>query len=48
MFYEGSLQEGISTAVDRQKLVLCFVTSETWPHHRGIVMIQVLTFHRRK
>ena len=26
MFYEGSLQEGISTAVGQQKLVLCFVT----------------------
>lgn len=26
MFYEGTLQEGISTAVDQQKLVLCFVT----------------------
>lgn len=26
MFYQGSLQEGISTAVDQQKLVLCFVT----------------------
>ena len=27
MFYQGSLQEGISTAVGQQKLVLCFVTS---------------------
>ncbi|KAF4124790.1 UBX protein [Geosmithia morbida] len=26
MFYQGSLQEGISTAVGQQKLVLCFVT----------------------
>ncbi|KAL6871309.1 hypothetical protein J3F83DRAFT_734975 [Trichoderma novae-zelandiae] len=35
MFYQGTLQEGISTAVGQQKLVLCFVTneneeSETW------------------
>ncbi|KAM0355710.1 hypothetical protein ACHAPU_000095 [Fusarium lateritium] len=29
MFYEGTLQEGISTAVGQQKLVLCFVTDET-------------------
>lgn len=29
MFYEGTLQEGISTAVDQQKLVLCFVTDES-------------------
>jgi hypothetical protein len=28
MFYEGTLQEGISTAVGQQKLVLCFVTGE--------------------
>ncbi|CAH0039637.1 unnamed protein product [Clonostachys solani] len=28
MFYQGSLQEGISTAVDQQKLVICFVTDE--------------------
>ncbi|PTB70454.1 hypothetical protein BBK36DRAFT_1174320 [Trichoderma citrinoviride] len=28
MFYQGSLQEGISTAVGQQKLVLCFVTNE--------------------
>ncbi|KAG6182593.1 hypothetical protein E4U27_001720 [Claviceps purpurea] len=28
MFYEGSLQEGISTAVGQQKLVFCFVTNE--------------------
>ncbi|KAK5998890.1 hypothetical protein PT974_01274 [Cladobotryum mycophilum] len=28
MFYEGTLQEGISTAVGQQKLVLCFVTDE--------------------
>ena len=27
MFYDGSLQDGISTAVGQQKLVLCFVTS---------------------
>ncbi|KAG6108804.1 hypothetical protein E4U14_003513 [Claviceps sp. LM454 group G7] len=27
MFYEGSLQEGISTAVGQQKLVFCFVTN---------------------
>ncbi|KAF7550383.1 hypothetical protein G7046_g8029 [Stylonectria norvegica] len=26
MFYQGTLQDGISTAVDQQKLVLCFVT----------------------
>lgn len=26
MFYQGSLQEGISTAVGQQKLVLSFVT----------------------
>lgn len=26
MFYHGSLQDGISTAVGQQKLVLCFVT----------------------
>ncbi|KAK0763904.1 hypothetical protein N5P37_003294 [Trichoderma harzianum] len=37
MFYQGSLQEGISTAVGQQKLVLCFVTNEneesqTWQH----------------
>ncbi|KAL7938328.1 hypothetical protein V8C35DRAFT_276704 [Trichoderma chlorosporum] len=37
MFYQGSLQEGISTAVGQQKLVLCFVTNEndeshTWEH----------------
>ncbi|KAH8171632.1 UBX domain-containing protein [Sarocladium implicatum] len=35
MFYQGTLQEGISTAVGQQKLVLCFVTdekeeSQTW------------------
>jgi hypothetical protein len=35
MFYSGSLQEGISTAVGQQKLVFCFVTdgneeSQTW------------------
>ncbi|OAA45021.1 UBX domain-containing protein [Metarhizium rileyi] len=35
MFYEGSLQEGISSAVGQQKMVFCFVTndndeSETW------------------
>ncbi|KAH7236250.1 hypothetical protein BKA59DRAFT_304954 [Fusarium tricinctum] len=29
MFYEGTLQDGISTAVGQQKLVLCFVTDET-------------------
>ncbi|KAF4469530.1 UBX7 UBX (ubiquitin regulatory X) domain-containing [Fusarium albosuccineum] len=29
MFYQGTLQDGISTAVDQQKLVLCFVTDET-------------------
>ncbi|RGP74284.1 hypothetical protein FSPOR_1464 [Fusarium sporotrichioides] len=29
MFYQGTLQEGISTAVGQQKLVLCFVTDET-------------------
>ncbi|PCD33399.1 hypothetical protein AU210_009625 [Fusarium oxysporum f. sp. radicis-cucumerinum] len=29
MFYEGTLQEGISTAVSQQKLVLCFVTDES-------------------
>ncbi|KAL7947798.1 hypothetical protein V8C42DRAFT_315625 [Trichoderma barbatum] len=28
MFYQGTLQEGISTAVGQQKLVLCFVTNE--------------------
>ncbi|KND92605.1 UBX domain-containing protein 7 [Tolypocladium ophioglossoides CBS 100239] len=28
MFYQGSLQEGISTAVGQQKLVLCFVTNK--------------------
>ncbi|KAI1067784.1 hypothetical protein LB507_010507 [Fusarium sp. FIESC RH6] len=28
MFYEGTLQDGISTAVGQQKLVLCFVTDE--------------------
>ncbi|KAG5974083.1 hypothetical protein E4U58_003683 [Claviceps cyperi] len=28
MFYEGTLQEGISTAVGQQKLVFCFVTNE--------------------
>ncbi|KMQ81978.1 ubx domain-containing protein [Lasius niger] len=38
MFYPGSLQEGISTAVGQQKMVLCFVTSKypyamaTMPH----------------
>ncbi|KAH6607292.1 hypothetical protein Trco_003605 [Trichoderma cornu-damae] len=37
MFYRGTLQEGISTAVGQQKLVLCFVTndndeSQTWEH----------------
>ncbi|KAG5983272.1 hypothetical protein E4U55_000350, partial [Claviceps digitariae] len=26
MFYQGTLQEGISTAVGQQKLVFCFVT----------------------
>lgn len=35
MFYQGSLQEGISTAVSQQKIVLCFVMndneeSQTW------------------
>lgn len=29
MFYEGTLQEGISNAVGQQKLVLCFVTGIT-------------------
>ncbi|KAF4448105.1 hypothetical protein F53441_8421 [Fusarium austroafricanum] len=29
MFYEGTLQDGISTAVGQQKLVLCFVTDES-------------------
>ncbi|RSM04257.1 hypothetical protein CDV31_010116 [Fusarium ambrosium] len=29
MFYQGSLQDGISTAVGQQKLVLCFVTDES-------------------
>ncbi|KAH7157887.1 hypothetical protein B0J13DRAFT_183711 [Dactylonectria estremocensis] len=29
MFYQGTLQDGISTAVDQQKLVLCFVTDES-------------------
>jgi hypothetical protein len=29
MFYQGTLQEGISTAVGQQKLVLCFVADET-------------------
>ncbi|CAM1501622.1 Fc.00g036060.m01.CDS01 [Cosmosporella sp. VM-42] len=29
MFYQGTLQDGISTAVGQQKLVLCFVTDET-------------------
>ncbi|PNY24423.1 UBX domain-containing protein 7, partial [Tolypocladium capitatum] len=28
MFYQGPLQEGISTAVGQQKLVLCFVTNQ--------------------
>ncbi|KAH6874899.1 ubiquitin-related domain-containing protein [Thelonectria olida] len=28
MFYEGTLQDGISTAVGQQKLVLCFVTDD--------------------
>ncbi|KAG6002485.1 hypothetical protein E4U21_003013 [Claviceps maximensis] len=28
MFYQGTLQEGISTAVGQQKLVFCFVTNE--------------------
>jgi hypothetical protein len=27
MFYDGSLQDGISAAVGQQKVVLCFVTS---------------------
>ncbi|KAM3554214.1 hypothetical protein MY1884_006263 [Beauveria asiatica] len=35
MFFQGSIQQGISTAVDQQKLLLCFVTddndeSQTW------------------
>lgn len=25
MFFEGTVQEGISSAVDQQKLVFCFV-----------------------
>ncbi|KOS21905.1 UBX domain-containing protein 7 [Escovopsis weberi] len=29
MFYEGTLQEGISSAVGQQKLVLCFVTGKS-------------------
>ncbi|PFH62512.1 hypothetical protein XA68_13251 [Ophiocordyceps unilateralis] len=29
MFYQGSLQEGISAAVEQQKMVLCFVTNES-------------------
>ncbi|KAJ4259674.1 hypothetical protein NW762_007604 [Fusarium torreyae] len=29
MFYDGTLQDGISTAVGQQKLVLCFVTDES-------------------
>ncbi|KAJ6444031.1 ubx [Purpureocillium lavendulum] len=28
MFYEGSLQEGISSAVGQQKLVFCFITND--------------------
>ncbi|KAM0665056.1 hypothetical protein ACQRIU_006209 [Beauveria bassiana] len=35
MFFQGSIQQGISSAVDQQKLLLCFVTdgndeSQTW------------------
>lgn len=29
MFYQGTLQEGISTAVSQQKLVLCFVADDS-------------------
>ncbi|KPM34178.1 hypothetical protein AK830_g12400 [Neonectria ditissima] len=29
MFYQGTLQDGISTAVGQQKLVLCFVTDDS-------------------
>lgn len=33
MFYDGTLQDGISTAVGQQKLVLCFVTGKpSIPH----------------
>lgn len=43
MFYSGTLQEGISTAVGQQKLVLCFVTGE-----RDLVTISdsIRTAHR--
>jgi hypothetical protein len=29
MFYEGSLQEGIATAIQQSKLVVCFVTGNS-------------------
>lgn len=29
MFYEGSLQEAIQSAVQQSKLVVCFVTGES-------------------
>lgn len=32
MFYQGTLQDGISTAVGQQKLVLCFVTGTFTSH----------------
>lgn len=37
MFYKGTLQEGISTAVGQQKLVLCFVTGGS--QHRGFTTL---------
>jgi hypothetical protein len=32
MFFDGALQQGISKAVDQQKLVLCFVTGKLEPY----------------
>lgn len=39
IFYEGSLQEGISTALQQSKLVVCFVT--------GIFHLHPLMKHNR-
>jgi hypothetical protein len=49
MFYQGTLQEGISAAVGQQKLVLCFVTGEdtersemgNWADHQQMARMKV-------
>lgn len=39
MFYEGSLQEGISAAVGQQKLVFCFVTGKLRGNRRRSLVL---------